>query len=155
MPQNDDPLRLLLIEDDEVDVLAIRRALVKLDARCELLVADDGLTALEMMRGTKSQARIQGPYVVLLDWKLPRMHGGEFLRELRADPRLRSTIVFVMSTSDAAEDRRLAYEYNAAGYMVKEGSKDAYTTAIDTLLKYCALIELPVHDHKRTSRRAG
>ncbi|MEM8981697.1 MAG: response regulator [Pseudomonadota bacterium] len=152
MTTKDQPLHILLVEDDEVDALAIRRALRKLAANVVLSVAEDGLTALQMMRGSKTYGRIESPYIVLLDWKLPRMHGGEFLRELRADPALRSTMVFVMSTSDAAEDRRLAYEFNVAGYFLKGGIKDGFTTAIATLLQFCELVELPEQDHKRTSR---
>ncbi len=84
-----------------------------------IAIAQDGRDALQVMRGEFADRRIVKPYLVLLDLNMPRMNGIEFLRELRADPALRGTVVFVLTTSESEADRRLAYDEFVAGYMVK------------------------------------
>jgi len=80
---------------------------------------------------------------VLLDLNMPRMGGIEFLAELRADPSLRRTIVFVMTTSAAEEDRLRAYEKNIAGYVVKHRLGQSFLESISMLEHYWRVIEFP------------
>ena len=95
---------LLLVDDDRVDTLAVRRSLRGLDISCPVVSAQDRIEALERLRGEDGHARIELP-LVLLDLNMPRMGGLDFLKELRRDPVLRPTEVSVMTTSSAPEDR--------------------------------------------------
>ena len=74
---------------------------------------------------------------------MPRMSGLEFLDELRRDDALRSTLVFVMTTSAAEEDRTRAYGNNVAGYVLKQRSGESFLEAISMLEHYWRVIEFP------------
>jgi len=84
-----------------------------------VILAADGATALEILRGDHATLRIGKPRLMLLDLNMPGMNGIELLRQLRADEALRGTVVFVLSTSDAENDLRMAYQQCIAGYLVK------------------------------------
>ena len=113
-------MNILLVDDDDAAAEAVVRGLRKHSAQFPIVVAADGAAALAVLRG-EHRERMSAPYIVLLDLNMPGMRGLEFLRELRADPALRSTIVFVLTTSGAEADRRRAYEFSIAGYMTKAG----------------------------------
>lgn len=81
-------IRILLVEDDEVDVLAIQRALKKKRVVNALAVAKDGIEALEILRGENGHQVLPRPHIILLDLNMPRMNGLEFLEVIRADPTL-------------------------------------------------------------------
>jgi CheY-like chemotaxis protein len=80
---------------------------------------------------------------VLLDLNMPRMGGIEFLAELRRDPDLRGTLVFVMTTSAAEDDRTRAYQKNVAGYVLKHRPGQSFLEAISMLEHYWRVIEFP------------
>src|SRR5690349_14392138 len=84
------PLNILLVEDDELDVMNVQRAFKKNNISNPLFVAGNGIEALEMLRGGDGQnAAIPAiRRIILLDLNMPKMGGIEFLRELRADPKL-------------------------------------------------------------------
>lgn len=133
-------LNILLVEDDEVDVMNVRRAFEKAHIANPIYVAGNGVEALEMLRGgvIPSHRRL-----VLLDLNMPRMNGIEFLRELRADPELASTPVVVLTTSTMDSDKFNAYNLNIAGYLVKPVTFAAFCDLMITLNKYWTLVELP------------
>ncbi len=135
-------VKLLLVEDDALDVVAIRRALKKNRIANPLKVAKDGLEALDILRGTGCD-RLQRPYLILLDLNMPRMNGIEFLTELRDDPNLRDSIVFVLTTSDDDADIIRAYENLIAGYMVKSKAGEDFFKLIGMLDHYWRIIEFP------------
>jgi CheY-like chemotaxis protein len=133
-------LNILLVEDDEVDVMNVRRAFKKNNICNPLWVAGNGLDALEMLRsGDMPRDR----RLVLLDLNMPRMNGIEFLRELRADPELRVVPVVVLTTSDDERDRVEAYHLNVAGYILKPVTLMNFVEAMATLNKYWSLVEMP------------
>jgi CheY-like chemotaxis protein len=137
---DDRSLNLLLVDDDDVDVMNVRRAFSKARLTNPLYVAGDGVEALRMLRdGSVPPAR----RLVLLDINMPRMNGIEFLRELRADEALRSTCVVVLTTSSAAEDKMNAYELNVAGYLVKPVTFSTFVEVMATLDRYWTLVEMP------------
>ena len=118
------PVSLLLVEDDAIDVMTVERMLRKQNIANPLFVARDGVEALEMLRGENDRAQVPSPYLILLDLNMPRMNGLEFLAELRKDPAHKNAVVFVLTTSDAPEDRHVAYEHRVAGYIVKDRMGD-------------------------------
>jgi CheY-like chemotaxis protein len=112
-------LNVLLVEDDDVAAEAVVRGLRRHAPDCPVIVAQDGFVALQILRGQLDTHRLGTPHVVLLDLNMPRMNGFEFLKALRADPELRGTVVFVLTTSDTQADRVRAYQEFIAGYIVK------------------------------------
>ncbi|MEQ8666107.1 MAG: response regulator [Rhodospirillales bacterium] len=137
-------ISILLVDDDEIDVQVVLRALKDQKIANPVQVAGDGIEALEIMRGENGQKKIVEPYMVLLDINMPRMNGFEFLDEIRRDPALRKTVVFVLTTSEADEDIIRAYERNVAGYIVKGKAGDDFLRAAEMLDLYWKLVESPV-----------
>ncbi len=136
-------VNLLLVEDDEVDIQGFRRAFAKQRIGNPITVARDGLQALEILRGADGKEKLPKPYIILLDLNMPRMDGIEFLEVIRADPDLKSAIVFMVTTSKAEEDKTRAYGLNVAGYIVKQDPANTFLDAVSLLEHYWKIIELP------------
>lgn len=135
--------KLLLVDDDDVDVLGFKRELKQLGVSTPVVVAHNGEEALAMLRGTNDEAPLTPPYIVLLDLNMPRMGGLEFLKELRADDKLKRTIVFVLTTSAAEGDMLQAYDYNIAGYICKTTPADSVRNAVKLIDLYWSTVQLP------------
>ena len=106
-------VNILLVEDDEVDVMNVKRAFSKNNIKNDLYVAGNGVEALEMLRGSI----VPLPRIIILDINMPKMNGIEFLKELRMDENLKNISVFVMTTSNEDSDKINAYNLNVAGYI--------------------------------------
>jgi CheY-like chemotaxis protein len=133
-------LNILLVEDDQVDVMNVKRAFEKNRISNPLFVAGDGLEALEKLR----DGSVPGDRrLVLLDLNMPRMSGIEFLRELRRDPTLQHTPVVVLTTSNDERDKIEAYNLNVAGYLLKPVTFINFVEVMAALNKYWSLVELP------------
>ena len=133
-------LNILLVEDDEVDVMNVRRAFERNNVSNPLYVAGNGLEALEMLRdGTVPAER----RLILLDLNMPKMNGIEFLQALRADPELASSSVVVLTTSNDDQDKIDAYNLNVAGYLLKPVTFSNFCERRTTLNKYWTLVEMP------------
>jgi PAS domain S-box-containing protein len=126
-------LNILLVEDDVVDVMNVRRAFKKNNICNPLWVAGNGAEGLEMLRGPEIP---RDRRLILLDLNMPRMNGIEFLRQLRADPEHRLTPVVVLTTSDDERDRVDAYNLNVSGYILKPVTLMNFVEAMATLNKY-------------------
>lgn len=136
-------LRILLVEDDDVDALAVQRALDKEDIDNELTVAKDGVEALEMLRAPNNRQVIPRPHLILLDLNMPRMNGFEFLDEIRQDPQIQDSIVFVLTTSHSDADICEAYKKNVAGYLLKTNVEHGLRDAMTMVDSYWNAVELP------------
>ncbi|NEP56718.1 MAG: response regulator [Symploca sp. SIO2G7] len=135
---------LLLVDDDEVSIIAVKKALEQNHITNPLYIATNGLEALEMLRGNTMSKLIPGERkLVLLDLNMPKMGGIEFLREVRADPNLRGIPVIVLTTSNEDLDIVEAYKLNVAGYIIKPVKFEKFVEAIGTLNKYWMLSEMP------------
>lgn len=135
-------IHILLVEDDEIDVMNVKRAFIKNNVKNPLTVAGDGLEALEVLKSLKANHQTV-PKVILLDLNMPRMGGIEFLKELRNDDELKDISVFVMTTSSEESDIVEAYRLNVAGYIVKPLSIESFINAVSTLNSYWMLCEFP------------
>ena len=133
-------LNILLVEDDEVDVMNVRRAFSQHNIRNPRFVAGDGVEAFEKLRSGEIPKERR---VILLDLNMPRMNGIEFLRELRKDPDLSATTVVVLTTSKDERDRIEAYNLNVAGYLVKPVTFTNFCEVMVALNKYWSLVEFP------------
>ena len=137
-------LNILLVEDDEIDVMNIRRAFKTNRITNPLHTAANGADALAILRGEAGDPPMpRDRRIVLLDLNMPRMGGIEFLRALRDDPALRATTVIVLTTSDEERDKIDAYRLNVAGYIVKPVTMMAFVEVMATLNKYWTVSELP------------
>lgn len=134
---------LLVVDDDEVDQMAIRRAFRRQKIANPIVSARDGVEALEILRGQNGHAPLPSPYIILLDLKMPRMSGLEFLAQLRHDPVHRHAVVFVLTTSKDEQDKLLAYDRHVAGYIVKSNVSTEFVEVIRLLDAYWCIIELP------------
>ncbi|WP_282609702.1 response regulator [Pelagibius sp. Alg239-R121] len=139
----DKTVTFLLVEDDEVDVKAIKRSLLELRIANPLIVARDGREALEHLRGQNGREKIVSPFLILLDLNMPRMNGLEFLAELRSDRELNTSVVFVLTTSRDERDRLSAYEKHVAGYIVKSNVADSFAEAMKLIDHYWRVVEFP------------
>ncbi len=133
-------LNILLVEDDDVDVMNVKRAFDKNHIMNPLYVAGNGLEALRMLR---SGAVPMDRRIVLLDLNMPRMNGIEFLQALRVDPELKATTVVVLTTSNNDRDKLEAYNLNVAGYLLKPVTFADFSELMVTLNKYWSLVEMP------------
>jgi CheY-like chemotaxis protein len=141
MGQSQDNITVLLVDDDEVDIMGVRRAFRNAHLNNHIIVASNGREALDLLRDGKS---VQRPYLVLLDLNMPRMGGLEFLEQTRKDPRLKSSVIFVLTTSNAQEDKQEAWQHNIAGYIVKDRRNDgSFINAAALLEKYTQNVEFP------------
>lgn len=137
-------IHILLVEDDEVDVMNVRRAFKKNHITNPLYIATNGLEALAMLRGNGEAPEVPpSRRLILLDLNMPRMNGIEFLRELRADPELKQIPAIVLTTSNEERDKVEAYNLNVAGYILKPVTFSSFVEAIGTLNRYWTLSELP------------
>ena len=133
-------LNILLVEDDQVDVMNVKRAFERNRITNPLHVAADGVEGLATLRNGKFP---RDRRLVLLDLNMPRMNGIEFLREVRRDPALQSTPVVVLTTSNDDRDKVDAYNLNVAGYLLKPVTFVNFVEAMAALNKYWSLVELP------------
>ena len=137
-------MTVFLVDDDDVACESVMRSFRKNGVMFPVLMAHDGIEALEVLRGVHPSKKLEGPFVILLDLNMPRMSGFEFLRELRADPAISSHVVFVLTTSNDDNDRTRAYLENIAGYMVKSAVGPQFSKLSALLQSYKSSVTLPV-----------
>jgi CheY-like chemotaxis protein len=121
---------ILLVEDDELDIISVRRSLKKLDILYDLQTAYNGKEALQIL-GQESATEL--PDVILLDLNMPKMNGIEFLKHLRNDEKLRHIRVFVMTTSSETVDRSVAEKLGISGYIIKPLNYNNNTNRSDSM----------------------
>ena len=132
---------ILLVEDDEVDVMAVKRAMKQNEMPNPLYVARDGEEGLRFLRQEEEYAKTAS--APRPDLNMPRMNGLEFLRIVKKDKELREIPVVVLTTSDEEKDVKLSYTHCAAGYIVKPVSFDNFVEAVKTLFVYWTLSKTP------------
>ena len=124
------PVVVLLVEDDPGDVLMIREAFDENKVRNELHVCSDGEDALLFLRQEAPHEDAPRPDLVLLDLNLPRRDGREVLAEIKADERLQTIPVVVLTTSEAEEDVLRSYALHANAYVTKPVDFDRFIDVV-------------------------
>lgn len=140
MNANYSEVSILLIEDDDIDAKAVERGVKKLKLLNTIIRTRNGSEALKLLR---DDSKIKRPYLILLDLNMPIMGGLEFLQNIRKDKNLKDSIIFVLTTSAADEDRVAAYSENIAGYIVKSDMKEGFEKVIKMLDCYWRVVLLP------------
>ncbi len=138
---------ILLIEDNPDDVQLTLRALKKSKIMNEVVVAQDGVEAMDYLFGTGKYAGRDTnvkPQVILLDLKMPKMDGLEALQRIRRDERTRLLPVVVLTTSSEDRDRVESYKLGANSYVRKPVDFNQFTDAVQQLGLYWLLLnEMP------------
>jgi CheY-like chemotaxis protein len=130
---------VLLIEDDHVDAMTVKRAFTDLKVTNPLIHKLNGEEALEYLRGEGGQK----PCAILLDLNMPKMNGIEFLKIAKTDDELKKIPVIVLTTSKSDEDRVETFGLSVAGYMIKPTDYKKFMETIRVIDLYWTLSELP------------
>ena len=132
------PIRILLVEDEEADVVHFQRVSRKLGLDAEIVVARSGDAALALLRASNDNRRC----IVVTDLNMPGLTGHEFIEEMRRDPRLASHVVFVLSSSHLQDDIDQAYSRHVAGYIVKDPQGQRIEAGVSMLEHYARAVAL-------------
>lgn len=130
---------ILLVEDDHVDVLSVKRAFKDLKIVNHLEVVDNGEAGLEWLRDKRNPK----PCLILLDLNMPRMNGLEFLRVMKNDEELRRIPVIVLTSSKGEQELLETYDRGVAGYMVKPASYLQLVEVMRVINLYWTVSEIP------------
>jgi CheY-like chemotaxis protein len=130
---------ILLVEDDDVDAMTVKRALEELKVCNNLVHVTNGEEALEYLNSNGNKA----PCVVLLDLNMPKMNGIEFLKIAKADEELKKIPIVVLTTSKSEQDKVESFDLSVAGYVIKPTDYAKFVDAMKTVDIYWTLSELP------------
>jgi CheY-like chemotaxis protein len=136
-------VNILLVEDDDGDAKAVKRAFKKAKIANPIVRAEDGVEALEFLRGENGRELLVGPRILLVDLNMPRMNGIQLVKAIRDDPALKPMIVFFLTTSKREEDKAAAYDLNVAGYIVKQNAGLDFLNLVGLIDSYWRIVELP------------
>ena len=112
-------MEILLVEDNPGDVRLTKEALDHSNAKHRITVAEDGEVAMAMLRGLDPHGSALLPDLILLDLNLPKMDGGEVLKEIKGDPKLRRVPVVILTSSTSVDDISKTYDLGANAYVSK------------------------------------
>ena len=130
---------VLLVEDDQIDVMAIKRAFKVIKITNRLNVVNNGEEALAYLRNSENEK----PCIILLDLNMPKMNGIEFLTIAKQDELLRKIPVVVLTTSREDQDKADSFNLGISGYMVKPVDYKRFVEVVKTIDLYWTLSELP------------
>jgi len=130
---------ILLIEDDDVDVMTVNRALRDSKVKNELVSIGNGEEAIQYLKDESTKK----PGIILLDLNMPKMDGTEFLKMVKADKTLKKIPVVILTTSNSDRDVIETFELGAAGYMVKSVDYEQFVETIRAIDQYWTLSKLP------------
>jgi len=130
---------ILLLEDDTVDAMTVKRALKDLKVINPLVRVGNGEEALVYLRDDNNIK----PCVILLDLNMPKMNGIEFLRVAKADEKLKRIPAIVLTTSKDDQDRLQTFRLNVSGFIVKPVDYIKFVEAMRIIDLYWTLSELP------------
>ncbi len=130
---------ILLVEDDTVDAMTVKRALKEINITNKLYIVNDGEDALTFLKNPENQI----PGIILLDLNMPRMNGIEFLKIAKKDDTIKRIPVVVLTTSREDQDKVDSFNLGVSGYMVKPVDYRKFVEVIKTINLYWTLSELP------------
>ena len=130
---------ILLVEDDQVDAMTVKRALKDIKVTNRLNIVHDGEKALTFLKNSENEK----PGIILLDLNMPRMNGIEFLKIAKKDESLKKIPVVVLTTSKEDQDKVDSFNLGVAGYMIKPVDYRKFVEVVKTIDMYWTLSELP------------
>ncbi|MFA6970184.1 MAG: response regulator [Gallionella sp.] len=130
---------ILLVEDDQVDVMTVKRALKEIKVINPVVNPENGEEALKYLRNPDSVK----PCIILLDLNMPIMNGIEFLEVMKHDNQLKRIPVVVLTTSDEQQDKMCSFDLGVAGYMAKPVDYRKFVEVMRTFDAYWTISEVP------------
>jgi len=134
---------VLIVDDDDVSAESVIRSFKRHSIKCDIVVACDGLEALDIINNKHDTKFLPDNFIVLLDLNMPRMDGFGFLEAVRSDINLKRTVIFILTTSARDTDRLRAYNDNVAGYMIKSAVGPQFALLAELITKYTQSVILP------------
>ncbi|HJS67440.1 MAG TPA: response regulator [Nitrospiraceae bacterium] len=140
------PVEILLVEDNEDDVVIIQEAFAESRLVNVLNTVSDGEEALAYLRREGQYKIVRQPGLILLDINMPKKNGFEVMQAMKADPRLRTLPVVMLTMSDRDEDVIRSYANGACSYIRKPVDLDQFHTVIKQFELYWTMISrIPIH----------
>ena len=133
-------LKILLIEDDMIEVMKLNRSISKLEMNHKIIEANNGEEALKLLSKKDNL-----PDIILLDLNMPKINGIEFLSILKSDDTLKHIPTIILTTSNNQKDLIACYEIGIAGYVLKPLKYEEYVSKIENILAYWSINELKKH----------
>ena len=130
---------ILLVEDDQVDAMTVKRALKEIRVTNRLDIVGNSEEALSFLRNPENEK----PGIILLDLNMPKMNGIEFLKIAKKDKTLKRIPVVVLTTSKEEQDKVDSFDFGVAGYMIKPVDYQKFVEVVKTIDLYWTLSELP------------
>lgn len=130
---------ILLVEDDRVDSMTVKRAFKSIHLSNRLDCVTNGEEALAYLQDTANEL----PCIILLDLNMPRMNGLELLKIIKHDPNYQTIPVIILTTSEEEQDRLESFRAGVAGYMVKPVDYLKFVEVVKTINLYWTISELP------------
>lgn len=130
---------ILLVEDDLVDVMTVKRALKEIRVANPVVNQENGEEALKYLRCPDNAK----PCIILLDLNMPIMNGIEFLQVVKQDALLKRIPVVVLTTSEEQQDKVCSFDLGVAGYMAKPVDYRQFVEVIRTIDAYWTISEVP------------
>jgi CheY-like chemotaxis protein len=131
---------ILLVEDDYVDVMTVKRALGEINLLNDLVVAENGEQALEYLEDSSNER----PGIILLDLNMPRMNGIEFLQIVKNHEQHKIIPIIVLTTSSQEKDRVESFKMSVAGYMTKPVIYTEFVEVVKIIDKYWTCSDMPI-----------
>jgi len=131
---------ILLVEDDYVDVMTVKRALGEINLQNDLVVAENGEQALDYLEDPSNER----PGIILLDLNMPRMNGIEFLQIVKQHEQHKIIPVIVLTTSSQERDRVESFKMSVAGYMTKPVIYTEFVDVVRIIDKYWTCSDMPI-----------
>jgi CheY-like chemotaxis protein len=129
---------ILLVEDDKVDQMSVKRAMKDSGISNQLLIASNGEEALAILNRPDTR-----PGMIFLDLNMPKMNGMEFLAELKQNDALKAIPVIVLTTSGMHQEKNKAYSLGICGYMIKPVNYAEFLDMFKAIDRYWAFSEMP------------
>jgi len=130
---------ILLVEDDQVDAMTVKRALKELHVTNPLVHVENGEEALAFLAAPDRER----PCIILLDLNMPVMNGVEFLQRIKQAPILKATPVVVLTTSEEQQDKVNSFNLGVAGYMAKPVDYRQFVEVMRSINSYWTISEMP------------
>ncbi|MES2070674.1 MAG: response regulator [Pseudomonadota bacterium] len=130
---------LLVVEDDMVDVMTIKRALKEIQVLNPVVHLENGEEALKYLRDPRNES----PCIIFLDLNMPVMNGIEFLRVVKHDEQLKRFPVVVLTTSEEQQDKVNSFNLSVAGYIAKPVDYREFVEIMRSIDLYWTISEMP------------
>ena len=130
---------ILLVEDDQVDIMTVNRALKEIHVTNPVVSRENGEEAIQYLRDPESEQ----PCIILLDLNMPIMNGIEFLQVIKHDSQLKRIPVVVLTTSEEQQDKVNSFNLGVAGYMAKPVDYRQFVEVMRSIDAYWTISEMP------------